>query len=90
MANFKRRRPRCRSHSRSRKDRERQADLKRRLPEISGWMWLHSWPQWWDLVFHRRPHRAKTKNTMRRVFSGHLDADDAAWPLHKAPHKYYW
>lgn len=90
MANFKRKYPRRRSYSRARQDRARKADLERRLGDYYRWLWLGNWPQWWDLMFHRRPHRAATKDMIRKIKSEHSDADDVSWPLAKRPHKYYW
>ena len=52
--------------------------------------WLGNWPAWWDIVFHRRPHRRRAFATTRAVMLGKIDADAAVWPVSKKPHNYYW
>lgn len=51
--------------------------------------WMNSWPAWWDLVFHRRPPRRRTKRLEQAVMQGR-DPDDIAWPVAKKPHNYFW
>ena len=29
--------------------------------------WLRHWPRWWDLIFHTRPRRARTKALERAI-----------------------
>lgn len=52
--------------------------------------WLDNWPSAWDLVYHRRPPRRRTKALEGVVMRGDRDPDDIAWPLAKKPHLYYW
>ncbi len=52
--------------------------------------WASGWPRWWDIVFHRRPHRRKAWQVTKRVLAGKIDADAAVWPLDRKPHRYYW
>jgi hypothetical protein len=52
--------------------------------------WLNNWPAWWDIVFHRRPHRRRAMETTRAVLLGKIDADNATWPVSKKPHNYFW
>jgi len=74
------------------------AHYKRRRPRIAGTRharsrghWLRHWPRWWDIVFHTRPRRIETHRLEHKILSGHLDPDDAAWPLgNHRPHVYYW
>jgi hypothetical protein len=53
--------------------------------------WMHGWPAWWDIVFHRRPRRRRDQERLRAIFAGHLDPDNASFELgnHK-PHRYFW
>jgi hypothetical protein len=51
---------------------------------------LRGWPRWHDILYHNRPHRSATKRLERAVLMGWVDAEDAAWPLAKKPHQYYW
>jgi len=90
MANYKRRRPRSHGYHRARQDKERQADMKRRLGRYAGYIWLGSWPRWWDVVLHRRPNRAANQELLRRVKSEIVDFEDVSWPLAKKPHNYFW
>ena len=57
---------------------------------VPGWDWMGSWPRWWDIVFHRRPHRRRAAEVTRAVVLDKLDADNAVWPVSKKPHNYYW
>jgi hypothetical protein len=53
--------------------------------------WLHCWPAWWDRLFHSRPARRRAKALTYKVLRGEIDADNAAWDVHRTrPHKYYW
>jgi len=59
--------------------------------KISGhYSMMSSYPAWWDRTFHTRPRRAKEKAMARQILKGNLDPDNAAWPLQKRPHIYYW
>lgn len=59
--------------------------------KISGpFSMMNGYPAWWDRTFHTRPRRSKEKAIARRILCGDLDPDDAAWPLEKKPHIYYW
>ena len=49
-----------------------------------------TWPNYWDILWHRRPHRRATKRIEHAILSGKLDPDNAAWPVSKRPHQYYW
>jgi len=51
---------------------------------------INSYPAWWDRTFHTRPRRAKERAITRNILVGKLDPDNAAWPLEKKPHIYYW
>lgn len=85
MANYKRRRPRTQlTHSPwNRRETRDPANLR-------YWNWTGCWPRWWDIVFHTRPTRRRTNAMVRAIYLGQLDADEAAWPLPKKPHRYYW
>lgn len=52
---------------------------------------MHSWPRWWDIVFHRRPPRRTSKRMEHLIQLDKIDADDASFPTgtHK-PHNYFW
>ena len=52
--------------------------------------WLRHWPRWWDIHYHTRPHRTRTRRLERLILKGVIDADNAAWPLRRKPHIYYW
>lgn len=47
-------------------------------------------PAWWDRTFHTRLHRAANKRMARKVLRDAIDPDDAAWPLRRKPHIWYW
>ena len=83
MANFKRKRSRTRV---------RGAGLNKWESKKLGneWRWLSNWPAWWDIVFHRRPHRRRAAKTTRQILLGKVDAEGAIWPVSKKPHNYYW
>lgn len=83
MANHKRKRPRSNTRG-GRFDRWKAKKLG------DEYRWLNNWPAWWDIVFHRRPHRRKADKLTRAVFLGKVEADNAAWPVHKKPHRYFW
>lgn len=84
MANFRRRRPRLStthtgySH---RAGRNRYA--------APGHRWMGNWPAWWDLVFHTRPRRRRTREAVVLIMQGR-DPDGITWPVAKKPHVYYW
>jgi hypothetical protein len=84
MSNFKRKRPRARARGGNRIGRWKAKALGER------YNWLCNWPAWWDVVFHRRPHRRKATAVMRDVVLDKIDADNAIWPVGKKPHKYFW
>lgn len=73
------------------------AHYKRRRPRIAGTRkpstpghW-RTYPRWWDIIRHTRRRRAEERHIAWRILAGHLDADDAAWPLgNHRPHNYYW
>lgn len=46
-------------------------------------------PRWFDIIFHRRPHRRKTARMEFEVLKG-TDSDFLAWPVSNRPEKYYW
>lgn len=52
--------------------------------------WMGHWPRWWDVVFHTKPARARSRAKIRAVLIGREDADNATWEPHHKPHKYYW
>lgn len=85
MAHYKRKRPRTFGHKSYNKWKERELER-----QGIYYYWMGSWPRWWDIVFHRRPHRRKALQVTRRVFDGRVDADAAVWPLDRKPHQYYW
>ena len=55
----------------------------------TDWYWLTRWPRWWDIVFHTRPQRRRTRKCLVAVMQGH-DPDAILWPVDKKPHIYYW
>jgi hypothetical protein len=81
--NYKRGYPRTTHHSRGR-DKHR-----RHQPDFNRYYWLSQWPRSWDIVFHTRPRRRRTRVAEIRVMKGY-DPDDVLWPLEKKPHIYYW
>ena len=86
MAHFKRKKPRTRTSS------KRYDKWKARRLEKEGkyYWWMGSWPAWWDIIFHRRPHRRRTREVLNAVSRGYIDADAAAYPVDKKPHSYFW
>ena len=84
MANFKRNKPRARTQ----RGYSRRAGNARF--EKHHFAWMCSWPAWWDIIYHRRPMRARGAAIERQVMKGVVDADNAVWPLSKKPHQYYW
>lgn len=52
--------------------------------------WMNTWPAWWDIVFHRRPQRRRSRALENAVLRGYLDPDGIAWPLNRGKHRYYW
>lgn len=82
MANYKRKKPRTKS--RKVYDRWKAKKLGQE------WRWLNSWPRWWDVIYHRRPHRRKAMVITKAVLAGKIEAENASWPLSKKPHRYYW
>lgn len=72
------------------------ANFKRRKPRTrtrgrSGRThFFNHWPAWWDIMFHRRPERRRAAAVTAKVRRGEIDADQAAWPVGKKPHQYYW
>lgn len=86
MANFRRVKPRTRTFPK----RYDKWKAKRLMARPGGYYWwMGSWPAWWDIVFHRRRHRAETRVVERRLMSGD-DPDAIVHPLAKRPHTYYW
>jgi hypothetical protein len=63
-----------------------------KLPShIAKWVWLYQWPEYWDILYHRRPNRRLTKALERAARFDVHDADCVVWPLgNHRPHKYYW
>ena len=51
--------------------------------------WMHSWPAWWDTLYHRRPQRRRERLLLNQVRAGR-DPDDVTWPGGRKPHVYYW
>ena len=84
MANFKRKKPRARTS----RGYSHRAGNKRFSEHHTFWM-CH-WPAWWDIIFHRRPARARAAALERKVLNGAVDVDDATWPVNKKPHSYFW
>ena len=73
------------------------ANYKRKRPvtstthhAVGGSTSMGSWPRAHDVTYHRRPQRRRAKEVTRQVFKGVVDADNAAWPVGKKPHVYYW
>ena len=46
-------------------------------------------PRWWDVVYHRRPHRVRTKRLINAIRHG-ADPDGIAWPIPNRPQIWYW
>lgn len=59
-------------------------------PTHHGVTQMQNNPRWFDIVFHTRPARRRSKELVRAVLAGRVDADSAAWPVGKAPQQYYW
>lgn len=78
MANFKRRLPRARTRSHY-------------SPRARQTYWLGTWPAAWDVLYHRRPQRRRTRAIEKAILRGGMDPDSATWPLgNRKPHQYYW
>ena len=84
MANFKRNKPRLRT---SRSYSHRAGNRRFGRHHV---FWMCHWPAWWDIIFDRRPNRRRAAAIKRKILCGMIDADDAAWPVSKKPHTYYW
>jgi hypothetical protein len=86
MAHHRRRKPSTRT-SPKRYDKWKAKRLK-----DSGryYWWMGSWPAWWDVIHHRRPHRRATRYMESAVLRDAVDPDAADWPQAKRPHVYYW
>lgn len=77
-----------------------------RIPDLSWWDWhagrrwsgfwpgwYHPYsksPAWWDRTYNTRPHRTKTRRMERKILTGQIDPEDAAWPLQNKPVDFYW
>lgn len=61
--------------------------LERRLNHRRAW--LNMWPAWHDIVFHRRPDRRRAAAVAHAILRG-ADPDEALWPVHHKPHRYWW
>lgn len=85
MAHYKRGYPRTKTRGR------RRYPSKWEWPalEKKGWFHMCSYPRYWDIQYHTRPQRAKTKAISRKVKKG-ADPENLAWPIAKKPHNYYW
>ena len=83
MANYKRGYPRTTRHCRG-CDKHR-----RRQPDWDRYHWLSQWPRAWDITFHTRPRRRRTRAAVVLVMQGR-DPDGIVWPVEKKPHIYYW
>jgi hypothetical protein len=84
---YKRKRARTNQTRRSYDERR----VKASHPTLCERLWLRRWPRWWDIVFHRRPERRKTRAAERKIVTGVVDVDAAIWPLgNNKPHSYYW
>jgi hypothetical protein len=64
--------------------------IKKAHPVLSNWLWLHTWPESYDIIHHRRPRRRKEKNIAHAIVRGIIDPERAIWPVSKKPHEYYW
>lgn len=62
------------------------------IEEWPAWVYgpMGNHPRWFDLTFHTRPHRARTKSMASRIRRGLVDPDDATWPIPGKPTKYFW
>lgn len=94
MAHFKRGYAKTKTRGRKRRRDERRV-LRGYTKERSAWLchyhtWMQTYPKYWDVEFHTRPKRRKTRRCEIAVLKG-ADPDNLAWPLgnHK-PHNYYW
>jgi hypothetical protein len=82
MAHYKRGRPRTSPSHNTRWN-------KWRSENVPEYRWMSHWPRYWDIVFHTRPHRRRTRECVVLVMQGR-DPDNIAWPVAKKPHIYYW
>jgi hypothetical protein len=89
MAHFKRKRSRTAARSKINYNRWRLLALQRKHGDHAEWFWMSGWPRWWDIVFHRRPHRRRAAVLLGKIKAG-ADPDAIAWPVSKKPHLYYW
>ena len=86
MAHYKRKRPRAASGGYYSTN-----ALRHRLGKrYNERLWLANWPRHWDIQHHTRPARTKTRRLERAVVKDIELAWDAAWPVPKKPHVYYW
>lgn len=47
-------------------------------------------PSWWNILFHSRPKRRRTKAKLNEIMHG-KDPDGIIWDLgNRKPHNYYW
>lgn len=62
----------------------------RKNHEVPWHKFYHSWPAWWDTLYHRRPQRRRERALCRAVLIGRRDPDEISWPSGRKPHVYYW
>lgn len=46
-------------------------------------------PAHWDIQYHTRPHRSRTRRLEKAILRG-ADPDNIAWPVPGKPTIYYW
>lgn len=82
MAHYKRGRPRTSPSHNTRGNWDKHTPPPR-------WMLMSSWPRYWDILYHTRPRRRRTREAVVAVMQGR-DPDAILWPVEKKPHIYYW
>lgn len=101
--NYKRKRPRVRSHNSYTKRKKIRYKGKyylmtyeeakeKNLPEscmCKFYFWT-STPATWNIMYHSRPRRKRDKIRIKQIMNGYLSADNAIFALSKKPHVYYW
>ena len=81
---------RKRSRTSSTRDSYDARRIAKKHPALADYLWMRSWPEWWDIVFHRRPHRREAQQLVHAVKMDRVDCESVAWPVSKKPHSYFW
>jgi hypothetical protein len=58
--------------------------------EIAASTLLSQAPEFWDIIYHRRPRRRLERRFERQAKFDHANADAIPWPVSGKPHRYFW